>query len=78
MIDSFPEGQFLIEDYHAHFRFDCNKYRSGIVLYVREDALAKVLCHNFSYAERFLSKLICTKGSGFLAVHIIHTKIANH
>ena len=44
--DRFPDGQFLIEGYHAPFRFDRIKYEGGIVLYVREDIPAKVLCHN--------------------------------
>ena len=52
--DSFPDGQFLIEGYHAPFRFDRIKYGGGIVL-----------CDNFPFAESFLSKLICTKEVAF-------------
>ena len=34
--NSFPDGQFLIEGYHAPFRFDHNKYGGGIILYILE------------------------------------------
>ena len=40
--DSFPLGQFLIDDFHTSFRFDCNKNVGGIMLYVREDIPARV------------------------------------
>ena len=64
--DSFPDGQFLIEGYHAPFRFDRNKYSRGIIVYVPKDIPAKVLCHNFRFAESFfIEKLICTNRSGF-------------
>ena len=35
--ESFPGGQFFIEGYHTHFRFDRNENGGGILLYVRED-----------------------------------------
>ena len=30
--DSIPDDQFLVEGYHASFRFDRNKYGGGIML----------------------------------------------
>ena len=51
--DSFPEGQFLIKGFHLSFTFDRNRNVGGIVLYVREDILAKFLSHNFPSAESF-------------------------
>ena len=56
--DSFPDGQFLIEGYHAPFRFDGNKYSRGIIVYVPKDIPAKVLCHNFRFAESFFYRKI--------------------
>ena len=40
--DSFPHGQFLMS-----FRFDHNKNRGVILLYVQEDIPAKIIRHNF-------------------------------
>ena len=51
--DSFPDSQFFIEGYHAPFRFNRSKYGGGIILHVQEDIPAKVLCHDFPYAESF-------------------------
>ena len=39
--DSFPVGQFLIDDFQQPFSFDLNKNGGGIFLYVREDIRAK-------------------------------------
>ena len=55
--DNFPQCQFLIDGFHAHFRFDRDKSRGGM-LYVREEAPAKVLSHNFPSAESFFVKII--------------------
>ena len=41
--DSFLVGQFLIDGFHAPFRFDPDKNGGGIMLYIREDILARVL-----------------------------------
>ena len=35
--DSFPEGQYFIDGYHAPFRYDQNGSGGGIFLYVREE-----------------------------------------
>ena len=55
--NSFPDGQFLIEVSHAPFRFDRNKYGGGIILYVREDIPAKILCHDFPFAVSFVAEI---------------------
>ena len=49
--DRFPEGQFLIIGFHSQFRFDRNRNGGGIMLYVREDILVKLLNHDFTSAE---------------------------
>ena len=46
--DSFPEGQFIIDGYHAPFRFDWHGNGGVLLLYVREDILAKVMLRLFS------------------------------
>ena len=56
--DSFPLGQFLIDGFHAPFRFDRDKSRGRIMLYIREDIPARVLSHNFPSAERFFIEII--------------------
>ena len=51
--DSFPGSQFLIDGFHSPFRFDRNKNGERIMLYVREDIPAKLLSHDFPFAESF-------------------------
>ena len=53
--DSFQLNHFLIDGFHAPFRFDRDKNGGGI-LYVREDIPARVLSHNFPSGESFLLK----------------------
>ena len=55
---SFPEGQFIIDGYHAHFRFDRHGNGGGLPLYVREDISAKVLHSDFPDAESFYAEII--------------------
>ena len=59
--DSFPEGQFIIDGYHALFRFDRHGNGGGLLLYVREDILAKVLQSDFPAAESFCAEIILHK-----------------
>ena len=59
--DSFPEVQFIIDGYHAPFRFDRHGNVGGLLLYVHEDIPAKVLHSDFPpaescYAENILHK----------------------
>ena len=63
--DSFPDGQFLTENYHAPFRFDRNEYRGEIILYVPEGNLLKYFVMIFLLQRVFLSQLICTKEVAF-------------
>ena len=56
--DNFPEGQFIIDGYHAPFRFDWYGNGGGLLLYVREDIPAKVL---HSDAESFYAEIILLK-----------------
>ena len=59
--DSFPEGQFIIDGYHAPFRFARHRNSGGLLLYVREDIPAKVLHSNFPAAESFYAEIILHK-----------------
>ena len=36
---SFPVGNFLLPEYSAPYRLDCDSKGGGILLYVREDIL---------------------------------------
>ena len=65
--DSFPLGQFLIDGFHAPFRFDRDKSREGIMLYIREDIPARVLSHNVPSAESFFIEII------FITLHKVKT-----
>ena len=40
---SFPSGQFIIKGYRTLFRLDRNQNGGGLLLYVREDTLCKIL-----------------------------------
>ena len=55
--DSFPEGQFLIEDFHSPFRFDRNRNGGRIMLYVQEDIPSKLLSHDFPCVESFFVEI---------------------
>ena len=59
--DSFPEGQFIIDGYHAPFTFDRHGNAGGLLLYVREDIRAKVLHSDFPAAESFSAEIILHK-----------------
>ena len=59
--DSFPEGQFIIDGYHAPFRFDRHGNGGGLMLYVRENIPAKVLQSDFPAAESFYADIILHK-----------------
>ena len=56
--DSFPEGQFTIDGYHAPFRFDRHGNGGGLLLYIREEMPAKVLHSYFPNAESFYAEII--------------------
>ena len=55
--DSFPEGQFFIDSFHAPFRYDRNGNGGGILLYVRKDIPAKVVHCDFPTSERFFIEI---------------------
>ena len=41
--NSFPNGQFLIKRYSAPYRLDRDAQGGGIMLFIREDILSKLL-----------------------------------
>ena len=41
--ESFPIGQFFINGFSSPFRLDCDRKWGGILLYVRENILSKLL-----------------------------------
>ena len=59
--DSFPEGQFIIDVYHAPFRFDRHGNGGGFLLYIREDIPGKVLHSDFPAVETFYAEIILHK-----------------
>ena len=42
-LDSFPQAQFRIEGYAPPFRYDRNSHDGGILLFIREDILTKII-----------------------------------
>ena len=40
---SFPQAQFRIEGYASPFRYDRNSHGGGILLFIREDILTKII-----------------------------------
>ena len=78
--DSFPHGQFLIDDFHSPFRRDHNKNGGGILLYVREDIPAKVLSHDFLTAEISFVKIILHKNNWLInySYNAHKSSIKNH
>ena len=52
--NSFPEGQFLLPGYSSPYRFDRNCLGGGIILYVREDILSKLLSIENQPIEDFM------------------------
>ena len=41
---SFPDGQFLLDSFEAPFRLDQNRNVGRILLFIRKDTAAKVVC----------------------------------
>ena len=39
--DTFPDSQFLREDFSVPYRLDCTAKEGGILLYIREDIPSK-------------------------------------
>ena len=59
--DSFPLGQFLIDDFYTPSRFDRDKNGGGIVLHMWKDIPPRVLIHNFPSAESIFVEIILHK-----------------
>ena len=55
--DNFSEGQSLVKGFHSPFRFDRDRNGGGIMLYVREDILTKLLSHDFLFAQSFFIQI---------------------
>ena len=55
--DSFPSMQFLIEGYGPPYRLDRNSHGGGILVYVREDILCKLIPMKNSTIEGFFLEL---------------------
>ena len=55
--ESFPIGQFLLSGFSAPFRFDCNSNGGGILLFIREDILSKLISVEPSPTEAFSVEL---------------------
>ena len=55
--DSFPKGQFLIQGFDDSFRIDRGVNGGGILFYVREDILAKLLSVETLPTESFFVEI---------------------
>ena len=55
--NSFPEGQFFIEEYSKPYRIDCNCHGGGIMLYTRADIPSKRLSTESLPMEGFYVEL---------------------
>ena len=55
--DSFPKGQFLIKGFGDPFRIDRSSNGGGILFYVREDILAKLLSVETLPTENFFIEI---------------------
>ena len=55
--DSFPEGQFFIDDYHTPFRYDRNDNGGSILPYVRQSIPAKVIHCDFPISKSFFVEI---------------------
>ena len=51
--ESFPSGKFKINYFDTPFRLHCNSSSGGIMLFVREDILAKLISSEKSPIEDF-------------------------
>ena len=52
--DSFPDSQFLIEEFGKPFHLDRNRNGAGIMLFIRSDIPAKVIRQKKSSFGKFL------------------------
>ena len=55
--NSFPNGQFLVDGFNELIRLDRNKNGGGILLFIREDILTKVLSFETSPIEGFFIEI---------------------
>ena len=76
---SFPSAQFHSEGYATSYRLDTNANGGGILLYIREDILSKLLNTDLSI-EGFLVEIRLTKKKWLLCSSYKPKKnlIANH
>ena len=51
--ERFPQSQFKISGFNTPFRLDHNNNAGGIILFVREDITAKLLCSKNPPTDRF-------------------------
>ena len=59
--DSLPEGQSIIDGFHAAFKFDQYGNAGGLLLYVRGDIPVNVLHSDFPAAESCYAEIILHK-----------------
>ena len=55
--DAFPDGQFFLDGFEAPFCLDQNRSGGGIMLFIRNDNLAKVVSTNDRPNENFQVEL---------------------
>ena len=74
---SFPNGQFQIHGYPESYRLDRNGNRGGILVFIREDILTKLIDSQMK-VEGFFIELNLRRKSGFCAVLIILNILKYH
>ena len=57
---SFPPTQFRIEGYDHPFRYDRKSHGGGILLFIKEDILAKIL-QSYNTHKNILGKILHTQ-----------------
>ena len=74
---SFPNGQFQIHGYPESYRLDRNGNRGGILVFIREDILTKLIDSQMK-VEGFFIELNLRRKSGFCAALIILNILKYH
>ena len=85
--NAFPNGQFLINGFNEPIRLDRNKNGGGILLFIREDILTKVLSFETSPVEGFFIEInlykkkwlwCCSYNPDSNNIHIRHIRHSRH
>ena len=76
--NSFPEGQFLIEECSKPYRIDRNCHGAGIMLYVKADIPSKLLFIESLPMEGFYEEINLQKKNFFFYLGFLLQPFTNH